>query len=455
LAQAAHKPRQQVASLLAAMRQGWATYLTVRGDDLVQQVLNRGLLRVLFLFATLTCAAIVVSSMLGDWVLLAFSILFFLPIIVAIWLTRRGSRAGAVLLALCVAISNAVVFVPHSYTHPTVIHVIFLIPTVLLTLFVRPLLGFAGVFGQITVLIIALLLHNYSMATIGEFFYHASFDLLGITVPLYIGARVFHSTVARLAEVNQALDTRVAERTAELQRVMALRERDITAVVHDLNNRMTVVQAEIEELLLDAGQAGMSTQSVAAANTRLTNALNAVAALVDDLRTAVLLDNQVLRLKSAPLAVDELVRRVIAQFATQAARARSTLSLTMVDGSISIYGDEAKIERVLTNIVGNALKYTRQMPVDQRQVHVTLARSMGGALVRIEDSGPGLSAEALALLGQPFARFSSARGTEGMGLGVYISRGIVEHHRGWLRYFSPGPGRGTQVHIWLPEGQAE
>ena len=378
------------------------------------------------------------------------SVGFLLLSIVIIWSLRRGAMLGIALLIGVLIIINALSFTPESYIQPTVIHVLFILPAIITALFIRPLLGFVAAIAQALTLAVALAIQGVATPEIIAFFLPALTNLVGVIAPIVIGARVFHSTIHHLAKTNQQLDARVAERTNELQRVMGLREQDITAAVHDINNRMTVVRAEIDELLLDSSDAGVAPQVVAVADQRISSALNSVSALVDDLRTAVLLDNQALQLRLGPLSLPNLARKVVAQLSTQATLTQCVLSLDLPDHLPLIAGDEHKIERVLINLVGNALKYTRQMPVGQRVVQVQLAASQGSVLTTIADTGPGLDASALAMLGQPFARFSSSRGTEGMGLGVYISRGIVEHHGGWMRYASDGPGRGTSVDVWLP-----
>jgi signal transduction histidine kinase len=453
MAQAIPNQSEKHLSPLAQLRLWWRIYLTVESDDLVQQVLNRGLLHVLAWFCLLISSFVVVNLISANWFFVSTSLLFLGLFIVIIWRARRGSQYGAVPLAVAIAVSTAIVFEPGSYIEPVVIHVVFLLPSLILTLFVRPVLGFAGVFCQIVTLLIALWIANISPQIMLEFTYYATLDLLGLTIPLFVAARVFRRAINRLAQSNEELDTRVNERTAELQSFMALRESDIKAAVHDLNNRMTVVRAEIDELLFEAGEAGMQEQSIRTANERLTTAMQGVSHLLYDLRTAVLLDNQALQLRRAPFALDLLTERVVSQFSTQAAHWQCTLNLSVTKPPLIINGDEGKIERVLVNIIGNALKYTRQMPAGQRLVDVqVLASQIDGATIIIADTGPGLHADAMALLGQPFSRFSSARGTEGMGLGVYISRGIVEHHGGSLHYLSPAARYSTQVEIWLPHG---
>jgi signal transduction histidine kinase len=101
-----------------------------------------------------------------------------------------------------------------------------------------------------------------------------------------------------------------------------------------------------------------------------------------------------------------------------------------------------KFSQVVINLVRNAA----QAAPRGGQVTVRLGESDGRVRLEVADDGPGMSPEVLARVGEPFF---TTRGDEGTGLGVSISRKIVEEHGGTLRYDS-APGRGTRAVVELP-----
>lgn len=107
-----------------------------------------------------------------------------------------------------------------------------------------------------------------------------------------------------------------------------------------------------------------------------------------------------------------------------------------------------QLEQVLTNVIGNALKYS---PACER-VSVTVRRSLGTIDVSVSDRGIGIPVAERTRIFERFYRTPEAHATGlvGSGLGLYISRGIIAAHGGRLWAESPGDGRGTTIRLTLP-----
>lgn len=104
--------------------------------------------------------------------------------------------------------------------------------------------------------------------------------------------------------------------------------------------------------------------------------------------------------------------------------------------------DWARIGQVVTNLVDNAIKYTPEGGT----IRVRVRAHGGDAVVEVEDTGRGLAQEQAAHLFQPFTQVhvdAPYRGGAGTGLGLYISRGVVEAHGGRIWVRSDGPSRGS------------
>ena len=109
--------------------------------------------------------------------------------------------------------------------------------------------------------------------------------------------------------------------------------------------------------------------------------------------------------------------------------------------------DPTRFEQVVTNLVENALKYSPQ----QTPVLVSLWRENGEARLSVRDEGIGIPTEDQPMV---FERFHRARNVDdrrfaGMGLGLYIARGIVDQHDGRI-WVDSTPGAGSTFHVALP-----
>ena len=114
-------------------------------------------------------------------------------------------------------------------------------------------------------------------------------------------------------------------------------------------------------------------------------------------------------------------------------------------------GDRSAIENSLAIVLRNAVKFT----AGDGKVSVRMRAARDGYNVFIADTGPGMSREAISLIGRPFQQFHSQvdNGMKGSGLGLAIAHSLVSMHDGRLRIRSQ-PGRGTVVQFYLPINRA-
>jgi signal transduction histidine kinase/CheY-like chemotaxis protein len=124
------------------------------------------------------------------------------------------------------------------------------------------------------------------------------------------------------------------------------------------------------------------------------------------------------------------------------------VTLALDPEPVTVHGDPVRLEQVLSNLLGNALKYTpRGGPID---VRVGLEEGQG--VLRVRDGGIGMSPEVLATVFDPFTQAddSLARSQGGLGLGLSLVRGLVEQHGGTVVAYSEGIGRGSELVVRLP-----
>ena len=141
----------------------------------------------------------------------------------------------------------------------------------------------------------------------------------------------------------------------------------------------------------------------------------------------------------------ELVRDVVGQF-EERGELTTTSAQVRVESAGAIVGhwDRLRLEQVVTNLLSNALKYGEGKPVD---IRVTATESAG--IVQVIDHGIGIDARYLARIFGRFERAISSRQYSGLGLGLYITRQILEAMHGDIQVVS-ALGQGSTFTVTLP-----
>jgi PAS domain S-box-containing protein len=171
--------------------------------------------------------------------------------------------------------------------------------------------------------------------------------------------------------------------------------------------------------------------------------------LVEDLLSAARIQSQRLKLDRARIDVAKIIADSVHTFRPLAQERGLTLASSLAPGKMVVSGDGGRVSQVLYNLLDNALKFT---PAGGT-VAVEAEATSDGVQVRVKDSGAGLRADQLSRLFQPFSQVhdpETAPGVGGTGLGLYISRGIIEGHGGRMWCESAGPGQGSTFSFTLP-----
>ena len=147
----------------------------------------------------------------------------------------------------------------------------------------------------------------------------------------------------------------------------------------------------------------------------------------------------------------ELLNATVRMLLERAARAGVTLLVEPDDNLPLVYVDETRMKQVFLNLVGNAIKFSKLDTVVLMRLHYVAGK---GFEIVVEDQGIGIEADDLERVLKPFVQVGSNNygSHEGVGLGLYISRQLVELHGGALSVESE-PGRGTSVIVTLPDSR--
>ncbi|MEA3203434.1 MAG: hypothetical protein QOI63_1109 [Thermoplasmata archaeon] len=233
-------------------------------------------------------------------------------------------------------------------------------------------------------------------------------------------------------------------RLREMKEQDAFRVRFLNTAAHELSTPLTPIKLQLASLR--KGTLGPFTPRQGEAMNLLDRNLNRLGLLVKDLLDATRLQGGQLRLERRPLDLAVLARDAAHSFAAKAAGDGVGLEVAAAPG-LPVLGDEARLSQVLFNLVANALKYT---PAGGNVV-VRASVVDGVAQVDVVDSGVGLRPEQAARLFHPFEQvLDPGQQKNGTGLGLYISKGIVDQHGGTLACSSAGPGLGSTFSLCLP-----
>jgi len=252
------------------------------------------------------------------------------------------------------------------------------------------------------------------------------------------------SQVRRLEQERQALEleqrrSQVAERLARESN--EAKDEFIAMLSHELRTPLTPILAATAAL--DPQQLPAPVCAAVAAIRR--NVL-AEARLIDDLLDVQRIRQRRLSIARRPLRLHELLAQVAEDWRPDAAGHALQLELALDAGHDLVNGDPGRLAQVFRNLLGNAAKFTDK----GGHVRLKTASDDGGISVSIQDDGAGMTAEQLRALFRPFAERRRPGDTRsGLGLGLVISRGIVDAHGGHIEAYSPGPGLGTSVQVRL------
>ena len=252
-----------------------------------------------------------------------------------------------------------------------------------------------------------------------------------------------HESVRRSERIEQELSE---ERTARAEAERALRLKDdfLATLSHELRTPLNAISGWAQVLVRrpDIDPFVRRAADVINRNVQLQ------AALITDLldMSAVISGNVTLQRQALDGAA--LVSEVVQSFQSAATEKLLLLTRTVPRQPVMIMADIQRLRQVLENLLSNALKFTDA----GGKVHVAVLATAQHLAIKITDTGVGIAAD---FLPHVFDRFrqedvSSARRRGGLGLGLALSKSLVELHQGSIRAASEGIGHGCEIAVILP-----
>ncbi|MCE9670996.1 CHASE domain-containing protein [Myxococcus stipitatus] len=262
--------------------------------------------------------------------------------------------------------------------------------------------------------------------------------VMSLLLFLIIRAQVNARASAELAGLEQQ---RLA---SEARAAVRIRDEFLSVAAHELRTPLTSLKLQLQllfrqlrqETRLDAGRLERSMETCERQTTRLSQ-------LIDSLLDVSRLTSGRLELQLEELDLGDVVRELALRFETEAQAASIQLTVDAPGGILGRW-DRLRLEQVITNLVSNALKYGNGAPVE--------VRVRGGereARLEVEDHGIGVSPEDSRRIFDRFERAVSSRHYGGLGLGLFITRQLVEALGGRIMLESR-PGQGSVFTVTLP-----
>jgi signal transduction histidine kinase len=254
-----------------------------------------------------------------------------------------------------------------------------------------------------------------------------------------------HRTVLQLnteleTELKKALE--VNERLSAVDR---MRERLLATVSHELRTPLSAIVGSLDILHQEWGQTlppeGQKLLEICQRNSTM------LLSLVSDLLDVAALRHKQMVLHPRVLPLSSVVQQAFAALAPLA-RANGVKLLNAVLPHVEVYADEQRLQQILLNLIGNAIKFSRK---DEPQVLVSAVQEETQTVISVLDNGIGIPPEEIGQIFEPFAQGneSSTAPTRGAGLGLTICKALVERHGGSI-WVESEIGKGSRFFFSLP-----
>jgi len=250
---------------------------------------------------------------------------------------------------------------------------------------------------------------------------------------------------AAIAISNAQLYERSTEQAIELEKASKLQADFSAMIVHDLRSPLSTIMGIAE--MMGNGMLGDLNDDQKNWTDRIKKNATGLVALVSDFLDLSKLEAGRIELTRAPTDVTDLLRKEVENFGPLARSKNIVLSL-QADTLPAVQADARRLDQVLNNLVSNAVKFTAEG--GSIQLHARHDQR-NGIIVRVQDTGVGISPDEIANLFQKYQQSTSGKTSEhkGTGLGLVISKMIVEAHGGKI-WVESEEGKGTTFVFTLP-----
>jgi len=217
----------------------------------------------------------------------------------------------------------------------------------------------------------------------------------------------------------------------------------VTALAHDIKNPLGIIMGYAELKLEEAPEDNPDREVWRRVRDGSRRIVNLVTGFLEASRA----ETGKMSVQQMPVQVNRLLVEAARSQESDVHRKGVKLELNLDEELPEVHGDELQLDRVFWNLIGNAIKFTR----NGGTITVSSKLDNGSVCVAVKDTGVGVTQAELPLLFSQFRRLKGSERIEGTGLGLFIVKTIIEAHKGTVRAEShEGEGSTFMVHIPLP-----
>ena len=251
--------------------------------------------------------------------------------------------------------------------------------------------------------------------------------------------RISESAASEIRELN----SRLLQELAQKERLASLGQAS-AEFVHDIGNPLTIVWGYVQLLAKKLEESGSTDDPNTVGSNKELEIIEQNVRLCRDLLTMWQSYGSADAAPHKVVSVSEIVREVVESVGAMAKQTGVKVTCDVTDNACSLTGDAVQITRAIQNVIINAIQASTE---SKGTIEVSCIRKDFYVDVQIADTGHGIGPDQITKIFDPY--FTTKQGKSGTGLGLYITKKVVEDHGGSIKVDS-APGAGTTITMRLP-----
>jgi len=300
-----------------------------------------------------------------------------------------------------------------------------------LSIFLVTALGMAGIIND-----------NLSHTPLNDRLFSIELFMILIT-PIFLA---FSSLVKERKSASELLNNHIEQLEDAMQKLSSedrSKNEFIAILAHELRNPLAPVMSTLELLKLEGNLNEESKKMIERARTQT----YAMRRLLDDLLDVARVTQKKFKLLKEPTEITKVIQHSIESTGGFIESQNHTLSVSLPNKELWLKADPVRLEQVVVNLLNNAAKYTK--PGGHIELSCTVEKNT--LFIRVRDNGIGIPPEELQNIFRPFQQIKSkAYVGSGLGIGLSLTKRLVEMHEGSIQAYSEGPGTGSTFTVELP-----
>ncbi len=254
-------------------------------------------------------------------------------------------------------------------------------------------------------------------------------------------------------DLSQNLQEKVKEQTKDLQqaldeltRINKAKSEFLSMASHQLRTPLTAIKGYLS--MIQEGDYGKTARPMLKPLINMLASVERLIKLINDLLGISKIELGSMKIDRKPIQIEELLQSCFEEIKPRAEEKKLEFTFQKPKTLLpKIMADELAIRQVMLNLLDNAIRYT-----EKGSIILAVEQKAGKVLIKVKDTGEGLTLEEKKNLFQSFARGSAGTDLfiEGTGLGLCVAKKYIDLHQGTIRAESPGKGRGSTFFVELP-----